>query len=124
MKNLEQIGKEELFKAIRKVYEEYRDRLPRLNIENNEWQAFFKETSKHFNMVDLADDYPVALNIIFKQAINMALLDNAKEVTFNYILDALSDLTIFHLFTEEIDEIKKNIKEEIQESNNKKYIKK
>ena len=124
MKNLEQIGKEEMFKAIRDLYEEYRDRLPRLNIENNEWQAFFKETSKHFNMVDLADDYPVALNIIFKQAINMALLDNAKEVTFNYIIDALSDLTIFHLFTEEIDEIKKNIKEEIQESNNKKYIKK
>ncbi len=124
MKNLEQIGKEEMFKAIRDLYEEYRDRLPRLNIENNEWKAFFKETSKHFNIVDLADDYPVALNIIFKQAINMALLDNAKEVTFNYIIDALSDLTIFHLFTEEIDEIKKNIKEEIQESNNKKYIKK
>ena len=124
MKNLETIGKEEMFRAIRSLYEEYRDKLPRLNIENNEWKAFFKETSKHFDMMDLEDDYPIALNIIFRRAVNMALLDNAKEVTFNYIIDGLSDLTIFHLFTEEIDKIKNNIKEDLEKSNNKKYIKK
>lgn len=122
MKTTLEIGKEEMFKAIRELYQEYR--LPRLNIKTNEWHAFFNITCAHFDNEELVDDYPIALNIIIRRAINMALVDGSNEVNIKYLIDALCDLSVFHIFTEEINEIQEAIKAQIEETNNKKIIKK
>ena len=98
MKDTLQIGKEEMFKAIRELYNEYQ--LPRLNIEQNEWNAFFNTTCKYFDVPELLDDYPIALNIIIRRALNLALIDGAKEVRINYLINALCDLTVFHITRE------------------------
>ena len=122
MKTTLEIGKEEMFKAIRLLYNDYR--LPRLNIKTNEWHAFFNETCKYFDNPELADNYSVALNIIIRRALNLALVDDAKEITINYLIDALQDLTVFHIFLEDIQEIQDNIRRQITEERNKKYLKK
>ena len=121
MKNTVDIGKEEMFKAIRKLYNEYN--LPRLNISQNEWLAFFNLTSKIFDDKELCDDYPVALNIVIRRALNMALIDNAKEVTINYLIDALCDLSVFHIYSNEISNLQDEIKCQIEINKVKKYTK-
>lgn len=122
MKDTLQIGKEEMFKAIRELYNEYQ--LPRLNIEQNEWQAFFKVTAEYFDVPELFEDYPIALNIVIRRAINLALIDGAKEIKINYLIDALQDLTAFHVYQNEVEKMQDNIKKNIEEQKEKKYIKK
>ena len=122
MKDTLQIGKEEMFKVIRELYNDYN--LPRMNIATNEWHAFFNTTSSFFDIPELCEDYPVALNIIIRRALNLALIDNAKEVKIKYLIDALMDLTVFHITNEDINKIRDDINKNILETNEKKYIKK
>ena len=118
MKTTLEIGKEEMFKAIRELYQEYS--LPRLNIKTNEWHTFFNVTCAHFDNEELVDDYPVALNIIIRRALNLALIDGADEVTIKYLIDALCDLSVFHIYTDEINEIQETIKAQINDENERK----
>ena len=122
MKTTIEIGKEAMFKAIRELYNDYR--LPKLNISQNEWNAFFNVTGEDFDSRGISDDYTTALNIVIRRALNMALINNAKEVAIDYLINALCDLHVFHIKTSEIEKIQKEIKDKIELAKSKKYIKK
>ena len=118
MKNTIDIGKEEMFKIIRELYDKYK--LPRLNISQNEWSSFFNVLGSYFDNDELRDDYPIALNLIIRRAFNLALVDSSKELTIDYIIDALKDITVFHIYSEKVTKIQNSIREKIEEANNKK----
>lgn len=122
MKTTIEIGKEAMFRAIRELYNNYR--LPKLNITQNEWNAFFSVTGEAFDSREISDDYTTALNIVIRRALNMALIDNAKEVVIDYLINALCDLIVFHIQSNEIEKIKKDIKDKIELANTKELIKK
>ena len=122
MKTTIEIGKEAMFRAIRELYNNYR--LPKLNISQNEWNAFFNVTGEAFDSRGISDDYTTALNIVIRRALNMALIDNAKEVVIDYLINALCDLIVFHIQSNEIEKIKKDIKDKIELANTKELIKK
>lgn len=107
MKNIKEIGKQETFKAIDQLYQEYK--LPKVSISDSEWNIFFDVTSEIFNNDNMQNDYPLAMNIILRRALNYAIIDEREEFTINYLIDGLCDLTVFHIYYEEIAKIKEEI---------------
>ena len=111
MDNIKEIGKKEVFNAIEELYRKYQ--LPILSITDDEWNIFFDVMSKAFENKDSINDYLVAINIVLRRALNFAIVCDSKEFTIKYLIDALCDLTVFHIYRDEINKIQDEIKNKL-----------
>ncbi len=125
MKTNIQIGKEEVFKKINELYQQYS--LPRLNISQEEWEVFFEITSKYFEQDNQLNDYIIGLNIVVIRAMNYALLDDQKEFVMEHLIRSLTDLSVCHIYLDQVrkmqGEIRERINQDKQNNANKHYVK-
>ena len=121
MKSNKQIGKEEMFKAIKELYSEYK--LPKMNISQDEWETFFDVTSRAFIDEKRTMDYIIAVNVIIRRAINFAMIDNTKELTIDYLVRALPDMYVCHVFLDEIKKMQDEISESCKHTKEKEFVK-
>ena len=121
MKSNKEVGKREMFKAINTLYQDYK--LPRIRISKEEWDIFFDITSSYFADDKQLTDYIIGVNIVIRRALNFALLDGAKEFTIDYLIKSLSDLTVCHIFLDQIKKMQEDIRNEIKNTKEKEFVK-
>lgn len=90
------------------LYQHYS--LPKENIAKEEWQIFFDTVYNHIMKHNCIDDYNGVLHILLIRALNNAQKDSSKFFTLYYLIEALDDLICFNIFTDEINEVKEEIR--------------
>ncbi len=100
MENSLKIIKEKIFKTIDELYNTYD--LPPQNITDKEWNAFFYVVESHFLANNIINELEHAINIVVRHALYYTQTTNAKEFTIEHLKMALSDLSVFHIYSNQI----------------------
>ncbi len=100
MENSLKIIKEKIFKTIDELYNTYD--LPPQNITDKEWNAFFYVVESHFLANNISNELEHAINIVVRHALYYTQTTNAKEFTIEHLKMALSDLSVFHIYSNQI----------------------
>ena len=104
--------KDEIRATINTYYELYK--LPPEMIADYEWDAFYDVIEKHFKAHNIMDEYVNALNILLVRALNYSLLNNNLEFNIDHLIRSVDDLFAFKIYSEEREEIKKEITNKIK----------
>ncbi len=97
--NLKKI-KEDVFKAIDELYNTYD--LPPQNISDKEWNAFFYVIESHFLANNIIGELNNAVNVIIRHALYYAQTSNAEEFTVEHLKKALSDLSVYNIYSAQV----------------------
>ena len=119
MRSVEEYCKGEMFRIINELQQT--GILSKMNIQNYEWNAFFKVLSKYFNGARL-NDFSPAMNIVMRRSVVVRDLYEEKLLNIEHIIESLIDLTPYGFQYKEIDEIKEEIRREISKNIRQKTI--